>query len=367
MKRWILYLVTIAVCFFTGGCILDEDVSDGDENGALSARGLFIFESDFQSGMLECMDVDSANVSPMELPVFNDAVLRSYHGAVYVLERLGADNIMKIDPAKRGEDAVIYQRHLSNKCNPYDIAFLSDTKAYVANQNAPEILIVNPQNGSAEKSIGLETYIYMPENNTSPYANRMAVVGSVVYVTLQRRNGFNPGAPTLIIPIDSEKDSIMEEDTVRCTFSNNNDMVAVEGKLFCTNPGNAMENDDGGIEVVDCATGEVSTILTEEQLGGNPNQIIHKGGNRFYVQVYAGWTDVKVVEIDAAEKKIVETLPDIHDAFGGISYDASREQLYVGERDASGIGILVFRNNRKAGGPYRSPTSLPPSCLVLVE
>jgi len=346
------------------GCILDDSPTGPDET---VGNGLFIYETDFGTGQIERMSTTSGELKDMNVAVYKDASIYTYNGMLYVVERMGGDAVIKIDPSKKGEGAVLYQIHLGDGWNSYDLVFASDTKAYVANQNKPEITVFNPATGTIDGHIAIDKFTYMPQNNTSPYANKMAIVGKKLYVALQQRDGWVPGAPTLIIAIDTESDKLIDGDTIRCTYSNNFDMIAVGTMLYCTNPGNGDASFNGGIEKIDCTTGEVTTVLTGEKLGGNPNQIAHIEGERFYVQNYRGWQDVTIVEIDAEKGTIVATLKEIKNGYGGICYDPIDEKLYVGEQKTSGIGIMVYSNNTLVAGPLTTTTSLPPAGMVVVR
>jgi hypothetical protein len=107
--------------------------------------------------------------------------------------------------------------------------------------------------------------------------------------------------------------------------------------------------------------------MTETTLGGNPNQIVHKSGTRFYVQNYVGWKNTIVNEIDASTGTIVAILPGVVDAFGGICFDSFENKLYVGECDSVNIGVKVFENNIQTAGPLKSANSLPPTGMVMVR
>ena len=144
-------------------------------------------------------------------------------------------------------------------------------------------------------------------------------------------------------------------------------MAYYNGALYVTNPGNTFVTGDGAVEKIDLATKTVTTIIDETLLGGNPNQIVHKSGNRFYVQNYIGWKKVSVVEIDAATGAVVATLPGITDAFGGIYYDELDQKLYVGERDSLNVGVKIYENNVLTAGPLKTGNTLPPAGLVVVR
>lgn len=360
--RLVLLACSVAVALMSIPGCTEEDSPTGASSSAVK---LFVAGSDFQSGLLEWVGVEDNAFGAMALSICNDAAVRAHDGYVYILEKYGADNVMKVDPSGDGASAVVYQEHLGDNYNPSDIDFVSSTKAYVSNQNVPTITIFNPSAGEATSTIDISAYIVNPDSNTSPYANQMVLVGSDLYVSLQRRDGYVPGEATLILVIDTQTDSVT--DTIACQYQNCSDMIYANGALYVANPGSSSSNTDGAIEKVDLATGAVTTVISETGLGGNPNQLAHRSGDRLYVMSYVGWEDVGVLEIDAAAGTVATTLSGITDAYGGICYDDVTGKLFVGERSADGMGVLVFENNTLTAGPLTSATSLPPSSMALVR
>ncbi len=346
-----------------------------------------------------CSEDNSGTGPEAGMAIASDATVRAYGGHVYVLERFGADNVLKYDPSVLGSAAarlfvaetdfqsgllewvdvsnntvgtakvegVVYQTHLGDNWNPSDIEFVSDTKAYVSNQNVPSITVFNPSTGTATGQIDISAYTFNPDSNTSPNANQMALVDTTLYVMLQRRNGWDPGGTTLILAVNTTTDSVAPADTIACQYQNGYDMAYVSGALYITNPGSNYMVGDGAIERVDLATGRVTTVATEDELGGSPNQIAHTSGSTFYVQNYIGWQSVSVVELDASSGTIVDTLPGVKDAFGGIFFDPVSGSLYVGELDSAEVGVKVFEDNVQTAGPLTSSISLPPASMVMVR
>jgi hypothetical protein len=329
------------------------------------AGKLYITETDFKSGYMEWMSIKTNKITTGGLAVFGDLGIRTFGNYIYLIERYGADNISKYDPSKSGESAFLYQKKLGDNWNPQDIEFVSETKAYIANMNEPKITIFDPSTGTFLKNIDISEYTYIPDTNTSPHANDLQLVGSDLYVMLQRRNGFSPGAPTMILKINTTTDEIT--DSITLNYKNGHSMIYANGALYISSPGSNYVVGDGGIEKVDLLTKKVSAIIDESVLGGSPNYIVHKEGEHFYITNYVGWQNVQVLEIDAATKKIVDTLKGIKDAFGGIYFDEISNKLFVGERDDIEMGVKIFENNRQIGSTVRTANTLAPSGFVIIR
>ncbi len=354
-------------CISVAGIVFFIGCARNPSNSGIVQEGpkLFIAQSDFYSGLLEWMSLaDGAIISP-GLSIFSDAAVSSFGGYVYIIERFGADNILKFDPSKNDQSGVIYQKHLGDNWNPQDIEFISSTTAYISNMEEPTIIVFDPLRGNVIGHIDISNYTFLPDSNTSPYAGDLQLVGDDLYVLLQRRNGFSPGASTLILKINTSSNEVV--DTIPLRFKNGYGMAYHDGSLYISNPGSPYIIGDGGIERVALSTKAVSTVIDETALAGNPNQIVHKSGSHFYVINYIGWQNTGVVEIDAAAGLVVARLSEVHDAYGGIYYDEVDSLLYIGERDTVEMGVRIFHNNQQIGPPVKSSNSLPPSSLVVVR
>jgi DNA-binding beta-propeller fold protein YncE len=169
----------------------------------------------------------------------------------------------------------------------------------------------------------------------------------------------------MILKINTTTDEIT--DSITLNYKNGHSMIYANGALYISSPGSNYVVGDGGIEKVDLLTKKVSAIIDESVLGGSPNYIVHKEGEHFYITNYVGWQNVQVLEIDAATKKIVDTLKGIKDAFGGIYFDEISNKLFVGERDDIEMGVKIFENNRQIGSTVRTANTLAPSGFVIIR
>ena len=72
---------------------------------------------------------------------------RVHEDVVYVVNRLGGDNVQALDPAQGF--ATRWQCSVGNGATPHDIAFAARDKAYVTLYEEPELLVVDPSVGPA--------------------------------------------------------------------------------------------------------------------------------------------------------------------------------------------------------------------------
>jgi hypothetical protein len=329
------------------------------------AGTLFITETDYKTGYMERLSIKTSKITGAGTSIFKDIAIRAFEGYIYLIERYQADNIAKYDPSKKGTDGFLYQKKLGDNWNPQDIEFVSDRKAYISNNDEPEISVLDPSMGTFLNHIDISDYTFRPDSNKSPYASDLQLVKPYLYVLLQRRHGFDPGAPSLILKINTFTDSIV--DTIALHYQNGCAMSYANGALYVTNPGSAYSSSDGGIEKVDLETKNVSIILEESALGGSPNSIVYKENNRFYITTYIDYEKSAVLEIDAGTKTVITTLSGIKNVFDGIYYDSVSRKLFVGERDAKEKGVRIFENNVQVGSTVSTANSLAPSGFVVVR
>lgn len=329
---------------------------------------LFVVGSDYQSGILKSITLDSQKLTNISLDIFQDSRLLGYGKALYILERIGADNIINYNPQKSGTDAVVYQKHLISNSNPQDIAFVDSSKAYISLENEPLILIINPATGDSIGSINTSKYIFQPAQDSgvaakTPHAANMIIQNNKLYVALQRRNGDwqKSGGAGVLLVINIKNDSILG--TLKLAYKNISDMATVNHSIYVSTSGSYSSYMDGAIEKIDLSNNKKSVVITADKLGGDPEKIAHKTGDLFYVSVYKGWQDVGVKLVNFSTGEIVANLPGIVDAYGGILYEPSTKRLFVGERDATASGVKVFNDsNQLIAGPVS--VGLPPYSFV---
>lgn len=215
------------------------------------------------------------------------------------------------------------------------------------------------------KYIDIQEYACPDDGTGNPYVDQMVRYGDYVYAGLQRRNGFEPGCNSQVLKIDIATDKVVEIYDLK--FKNNYSIVIVDNKLYASNPGSSYQTGDGAIEKLDLTSGKISTVITEDILGGSPNQIVHKSGTRFYVQVYIEYENVPVYEIDFDNGEIIDTLEGVVNAFGGFCYDNETERLFVSEWVTDDAGVKIFKDNIKIGETVSSSMTLPPSSMSILN
>src|SRR5215203_5118596 len=127
-SRFTLLVVAAVLVGCSSGGV--EDRGTGETPPPLEGTSAFVVTSDFQTGSFAVFPVLQPEAVARNVErIHSDAVARAHDGLVYVVNRLGGDNIQAIDPA--AGYATRWQCSVDNGSNPHDIAFAAPDKAYV--------------------------------------------------------------------------------------------------------------------------------------------------------------------------------------------------------------------------------------------
>ncbi|MEK7330969.1 MAG: hypothetical protein AAB113_09215, partial [Candidatus Eisenbacteria bacterium] len=88
-------LALLALAALLAGCSPSGSITAPFTFGADQA---FVLTSDFSTGGLSVIDLDTRQVAVNVAKVHSDATLRVHGGLIYVVNRFGQDNIQVIDP-----------------------------------------------------------------------------------------------------------------------------------------------------------------------------------------------------------------------------------------------------------------------------
>ena len=124
---------------------------------ASAQSDLLVVTSDFQTGSISFIAADiDIPVEKNLLTIHGDAIARYRDGKVYIVSRLGQDNILIL--ARSDLSQPVIQFSVGNGSNPQDIAFAADDKAYVSRLNSTGLLIVDPTLGTTVGEIDLSSF-----------------------------------------------------------------------------------------------------------------------------------------------------------------------------------------------------------------
>ena len=368
----LLALLVLAGC--TSGGV--EDRTPGEQPPPLSGTNAFVVTTDFQTGSFAVFPVLQPDAIARNVErIHSDAVAREHDGLVYVVNRLGGDNIQAIDPAQGY--ATRWQCSVENGSNPHDIAFAAPNKAYVTRYERATILIVDPTTGPdcAGFVRGTVDLSALADADGLPEMDQAVVIRGELFVTLQRldrRNFFRPSAPSLIAVIDVATDAVVGTITLTGTnpFAETAGLAPdpATGKLVLPEVGEFARADDGGVERIDPATRTAEGFfVTEADLGGNVTDVVTVDAHQAYAIVLDTSARSSVVRFDPSTRQVVKTLVRADEFLVDIARGPDGGTLYLTDRTLKRPGIRRFAlADDTEIMPSPIDTGLPPFDVVFV-
>jgi hypothetical protein len=323
----------------------------GAMNGCRRQRTAFVLASDFFTGGFGTFPLDDPfNVTRVDRRrlVHEDSVARAHGGKVYVVNRLFADNVERLDPA-RGF-ATEAQCSTGPGTNPHDIAFVDEHKAYVTLFETADLLIVDPSvtdcGAFVRGSIDLSPFA---DADGIPDMDQMVIVGRRLYVSLQRldidtilRLPAERGA-VAIIDVDSDEPVGLIELSGENPFAATKGLTVSGGAIVVAEAGR-FGVFDGGIERVDLQSGRALGFLaTEEQLGGDVTDFALVSDRFGYAIVSRPDFATALVAFDPRDGTRLHTVTE---ADGFVLFDIElndRAELFLADRTRRTPGVRIFR------------------------
>ena len=320
----------------------------------------FIITGDFETGSYAVMNTDNPDEVAADLgPVHGDAVARSYQGEVFVVNRLGADNIQKIDPASGWTTS--FQCSVGNGSNPHDLAFARPDKAYVTRYEETSIAIINPSvdatcEGFLIGEIDLSSFA---DEDGIPEMDQMVVIGNHLFVTLQkldRDRFFEPTTESLLVVIDITTDLPLdtrpetpEIDAIRLQWTNplgasrGLPLDPATGDIIIAQVGSFSVIGDGGVETINPYTFRQSRILIDEvDVERNITDFLMVDGRN----AWALATDENfrnfVLQIDTSLREEKQSIFSSDAFLTDIEFDAPRNQIWLSDRTFRDAGVRIF-------------------------
>lgn len=169
-----------AVLIFLGACADFErpQKPDAPASGVVLAVG-----SDFSTGFLSAVDPAGSKAYRDIVPIYQDSGVHydSASAASFVLQRLGADSVMRVDHSSGY--MIQYEVSLGSKLNPQSIAFLPGGLFAVSYFNANHIDIRSRNSGALSAQIGISAYA---DGDGYAEAGDMLYHAGFLYVAVQR-------------------------------------------------------------------------------------------------------------------------------------------------------------------------------------
>lgn len=311
----------------------------------------FITTTDYSTGSSSVIHLDGSHTTEINVTgIHSDAVARFFQGLLYVVNRMGGDNIHVLDPSD--DYSTLRQFSVGTGSDPHDIAFVSETKAYVSRGNETELLIVDPSSGSHIGTIDLSSF---SDADGIPEMDCMILIGDLLFVSIQRldrNNYWLPVAPSYLAVIDTNADTLYDCDPgspgvqpVELTGTDPFGEIHFDpytGFIYLTTVG-WWGMQDGGVELVDPNSLEsTGFMLTESAAGGDINDVALFNPTIGYAVVTNSDFDNLLVRFDPSTGTLTDTLfaPDGY-VLADIEISPGGE-LFLCDRTATDPGIRIY-------------------------
>jgi len=350
----------------------------GSASGSRTARA-FVLSSDFANvGSYSTITLEPPRRVQKDLgQTHSDAIGRVFGDRVYVVNRLGQDNVQVINPTS---GATVSACSIGNGSNPQDIAFVDQNKAYVTRFQDGFISIVDPTvpptcQGFKRGRIDLSGFA---DADGNPELGRMVMVGTRLYVAvlrLDRDRRFVPAARGLVAVVDTTTDTVIdvepdtpELDAIELVGENPFGMAydAASNRVWVWESGNFFVTGDGNIEAVDPITNRIERIVaTEEGLGGSITVVAPYSRERAFAVVADDQFNNSLVAFSPLTGARLERLHRADGFFPDVAVDG-RGSVWLADRTLRRPGVRIF--DASSGALIEGPidVGLPPFNILFL-
>ena len=298
-----------------------------------------------------------------------DAAGRSHQGLVYIVGRGGANLLQIYDPADGF--SLVREFSLGDGRNPQDIAFAPDGSAYVSCYDAAVLLRVDTDTGTILDTFDTSQFA---DTDGLPETSWMRVCEENLYLTCQlldRGNWYAPTGPGMLLVFDLTTRSWRQPISLvgANPYTRIRPFTGLDGqtKLAVGCVGNYTLF-DGGIEVVDPATGQSAGYLaTESDLNGDVLNFVFTDPENLYALISSPAFATSIVHLNYVTGAKVVTDASSSYSHADLAFDGDF-QLLVADRTVGAAGIRVFdvvSDVELTSGPLA--TGLPPFLFIMPE
>jgi hypothetical protein len=345
---------------------------DKTEPALPDAAYVFAVTSDYKTGAYAAYGLESDTRLPGIDANHSDAAVR-YHGGsdIFVINRLGRDNLLVVD---RKNLKVVMAVKFPAASNPYDVE-AKDGSIYACFWAYDSILVYDQADGRHTGGIDIHAYA---DSDGFAEASSLAFAGGYLYAVVQNldtKHGYVALPDPKLLQIDVKQRKVVKAFALPLPNPANIAYDPASGKLYIPCVGQMFDANysiaaDGGIVSVDPASGNMSVIAKEEDLGGNVGRAKLNDGKLFFAVTRPGADPAlpgsdQIMSLSLSDHSVtpVATLPQY--SVGGLDIDAGTNTLAVGDRKA---GLRLFRLDTFAEKEMtKIDLGLPPLDLVIVR
>ena len=339
------------------------------------ANQAVITTTDYSSGSFSSLDLSTNTATNDHLTIHSDAAVRTYRDKVYVINRLGQDNVIVLNSSDLKTPLTQYST--GNGSNPHDMAFVSEEKAYISRYEQTQLLVVNPVTGDALGEVDLSVFA---DADGLPEVSHLALYGNYLFAACQRLDRDNGWVPTdfsVIAVVDIMTDQVVDVDANTAgvqgiVMASKNPAGAVQrgDKWFLSAVNTFDDLADGGVEVIDLANLRSDGVFVGEgTFGGNLSSLAMVSGDEGYVVVLDASFVNAVKRFSLGMQSVSSPLEGLSGGFVP-SLGIFGGRLYVLDGgsfvDPTSAGVKVYdvKTDELIAGPIS--TGLPPSGIAFV-
>jgi len=329
--------------------------------------------TDYVTGKFSVCESNAAGIpTPDVATIHSDAGGREHDGLVYIVNRLGADNVQVLDPEQ--DFATVLEFSVGSGSNPQNIAFSADgTKAYLPRQNEDDVLVVDPATGAWLDAVDLSGW---NDADGSCELGQCLAVGDRLFVAVGRldRNFYwSPVGDSYLAVIDMNSDTLIDANpgqpgvqAIPLVGTNPTWELGMAGEAIHVSCVGSFGLQDGDVELVDpVSLTSLGAVIGESALGGDLGDVVWIGDTLAYAIVADASFDTHVKRFDPSTGGGVSTVrAGAGFVFNDMELDGAGE-LFLGDMSAGADGLLVFdaANGALLGGPI--DMGLPPYDVVM--
>jgi len=351
--------------------------SSGENDVALQVAGNLSVPAvsisyDYTSGNIGLYSISDTTAYKNLLSTWSDNDVRAFGGSLYILERYGKDNLLKINGSEISSTNVTYEKNIGQSVNIQDIACINSSKAYITQYASSQVVIIDPSTGlKSSKTIDLSpynTYTGTDSMDVVPYMSKELYYNGKVYIACQRlkapAGGYIQAADTSkIIVINATTDSVVK--AINLAYKNPQELSIFNGKLYVGSVGIWGVN-DGGVEAIDLATdSNIGSIADESAFSGDIASIIVVSDIKGYAVISTPAFNTELHSFNPQTKTVGIKISGIDAPCSGhMAFDGA--YVYVGDRSNLTPGIVIIdpKTDTKVGTTKN--VGLPPNSLALL-
>jgi hypothetical protein len=297
--------------------------------------------SNFSSGAHAVISVDpigGPRTAQTELlPTGSDITMDAYGDYFYRLERSGAaswNNVTKF--AVNAPDTVLWQYSTEGSetgSNPYDLIFVSDTKAYLLRYGSDTAWIVDP---STTTEAGFKTgeldLSAFADSDGIPEMNGGVLVGSKLFILFQRldrNDGWAPTNDTLAGVFDTATDTELAQITVPVENPQTIQYLEANNTIYVAGVGKLGQAPYGGIATIDPDTYTSALLLAGDAYGGISGVAVVSSTKGYFIG-YGSWQNNTLYSFDPSADT---PSPTVVTGFDGVALGGMQSGVYIDQND----------------------------------